>query len=273
MSELKYSFRTDALFKILFGKYQSLLKKFVGHLLEINLEDIVEFVVINPEISAEEMKDKFCRLDIRMVVNGQLVDLEIQVMKRKDYTDRCLFYWARQFSTGIEEGEKYSELPRSIIISIMDFVQFPNREKAHSEYQCLEVESHEPLTDKQVLHFFELPKLVPPSKSDSSKELWLKLFKVRTEEELIEIDRLEVPEMTEAIKAYRHIASSNELANIARALSDAGHEKAQALSDARDEGMEAGIKQGEEQEREKWQGVVSEKDAIINELRAKLAMK
>ena len=207
MSELKYSFRTDTLFKILFRKYQNLLKKLVSELLEIEFDSIVEFVVLNPEISPEELEKKFCRLDINMKVNGQLVDLEIQVIKTKSYIDRCLFYWARQFSTAIEEGDNYSELPRTIVISIMDFIQFPNREKVHSEYQCLEVECLEPLTDKQVLHFFELPKLSPLSSSDSGRDLWLKLFKARTEEELVQIDKMGVPEMTEAVKAYRHVAT------------------------------------------------------------------
>jgi predicted transposase/invertase (TIGR01784 family) len=63
--------------------------------------------------------DKFCRLDINMVVNGQRVDLEVQRRDEGDYPERTLFYWAREYSTAIGEGGKYSELPRTVIISLV----------------------------------------------------------------------------------------------------------------------------------------------------------
>ena len=52
----------------------------------------------------EVMGDKFCRLDINMMVNGQRVDLEIQVKSEGNYPERSLFMWAREFSTAISEG-------------------------------------------------------------------------------------------------------------------------------------------------------------------------
>jgi len=47
----------------------------------------------------ESLGDKFCRLDIKMTENWQLVDLEIQVQYQGDYPERTLFYWAREYST------------------------------------------------------------------------------------------------------------------------------------------------------------------------------
>jgi predicted transposase/invertase (TIGR01784 family) len=124
MRKLQYTFKTDTLFKMLFVKHKDLLKKLVAALLEIPLESIEQFVVRNEEIPPEPLGDKFCRLDINMVVNGRLVDLEIQVANEGDYPERVMLYWAREFSTALPAGESYSMLPRTVIISIIDFKLF-----------------------------------------------------------------------------------------------------------------------------------------------------
>ena len=261
MTKLKYTLKTDTLFKLMFRKYQNLLQKLVAEFLNINDEDITDFVITNPDITPEELGNKFCRLDINMVVNGQKVDLEVQVADEGNYPERSLFYWAREFSTGINEGEDYKLLPRTIIISILGFNQFANPNKFHHEFGCLEVTTHEPLTDKQVLHFYELKKLPPLDSKDSGRDLWLQLFKAETEEELIEIEKLGVSVMSEALQAYRHVAASDEFAVLERMRSKARHDEAQALNNAR------------RQEREHWQVVVAEKDTKLAEKDTKLAEK
>ena len=92
MSKLRYTFKTDTLFKMLFVKHKDLLKKLVAALLGIKVENIRQFVVRNEEMPPEVLGDKFCRLDINMVVNGQLVDLEIQVANGDDYPERVMLY-------------------------------------------------------------------------------------------------------------------------------------------------------------------------------------
>jgi predicted transposase/invertase (TIGR01784 family) len=251
MAKLKYTLKTDTLFKMLFTKYPELLKRLVAALLGIEYESIEQFDITNPEITPEELDKKFCRLDINMMVNGQKVDLEVQVSDEGNYPERSLFYWAREFSTGIEEGDDYALLPRTIVISILGFNQFPDPKKLHSEFRALEVTSHEPLTDKMVLHFYELKKLPPLDSTDSGRDLWLKLFNAETEEELAKIEEMGVPVMNEAIEAYRHVAASPEFREIERMRSKARHDEAQALRNA------------ERREREKWQGVVEKWQGVV----------
>ena len=102
----------------------------------------------------ESLGDKFCRLDILMTVNGQRVDLEIQVRNEGDYPERVLFNWARVYSTALPAGGDYMDLPRTVIISIINFDLFGCGEY-YSEFQALEVTRHEPFTDKMSLYFFE----------------------------------------------------------------------------------------------------------------------
>ena len=158
MSKLQYTFKTDTLFKMLFVKHVDLLKKLVAALLGIALESIEQFTVRNPEMPPESLGDKFCRLDINMTVNKQRIDLEIQVANEGDYPERVMLYWAREFSTALPAGQSYSMLPRTIIISIIDFNLFDCTEY-HSFFQPLEVTRHTLLSDKMGFHFFELPKL------------------------------------------------------------------------------------------------------------------
>ncbi|GHU90629.1 hypothetical protein FACS1894202_10730 [Clostridia bacterium] len=250
MTRLEYTFKTDTLFKILFVQYPDLLKRLVAELLGIKVESIGQFDVINPYIPPEVIDDKFCRLDINMAVDGQRVDLEIQVANEGDYPERSLFYWARDYATALGAGHGYSELPRTVIISIVDFKLFDCTE-FHSEFQSLEITRHTPLTDKMSLHYFKLPKLPKSVDADNGLELWLALFNADTEEELKQMEDMEVPIMKQAIGAYRNITATDEFKEIERMRSLARHNEASALNHARRE------------ERAKWQSVVADKDAAL----------
>lgn len=231
MRKLEYTFKTDTLFKMLFVQYPELLKKLVADLLGIPLEGIGQFVIRNPEMPPENLGDKFCRLDINMTVNGQRVDLEVQVCNEGDYPERVMYYWAREFSSALLTGQGYSTLPRTIVISIIDFPLF-ECEEYHSFFQPLEVTRHMLLSDKMGFHFFELPKLPSDVGEDDMLLLWLSLFKAETEEELEKIKEMEVPVMSQAINAYYTITASSEFREKERLRAKARHDEAQALYNA-----------------------------------------
>ena len=186
MKKLEFTFKDDALFKLLFVKYPDLLKRLVAELLSIQYESIREFEIKNPEIQGENLGDKFCRLDINMLVEKQRVDLEIQVYDEGNYPERSLYYWAREFSTALVAGKDYIHLPKTVVISILGFKLFGCSEY-HSEFQVLEVSRHTTLTDKFSMHYFELPKLPVVESADDGLKLWLALFNAETEEDLAKI--------------------------------------------------------------------------------------
>ena len=238
MKKLKYTFKTDTLFKMLFVQHQDLLKAFVSTLLGISLESIESFLVVNPEIQPENLGDKFCRLDIHMIVNGQRVDLEVQVNNEGDYPERVLLYWAKDFSSALTAGQDYSLLPRTIVISLVDFRLFDCTEY-HSFFQVLETTRHTLLSDRMGLYFFELPKVpaeIGVDDEDNMLLLWLSLFKANTKEELEKIRALEVPVMNQALSAYDTITVSPEFRELERLREKARHDEAQALRHARLEG-------------------------------------
>jgi len=231
MTKLKHTFKDDMLCKMLFVKHPHLLKRFVARLLKIRFESIEQFVITNPEMPPDSLGDKFCRFDINMVINGQKVDLEVQVNPEKDYAERSLYYWARAYSSALPEGENYLLLPKTIIISIIDFKMFDCVE-FYSEFHALEVTRHTKLTDKFCMLYFELPKIPVVEDKENLLQLWLSLFKAETEEELARIEALEVEEMEQAIQAYQHIAISSEFKEAERLRSRARHNEATALYNA-----------------------------------------
>ena len=266
MSKLKHRFTTDLLFKQLFKKNPHLLKQLVSQLLKIPINNITQFEVRDTEIPPATIDSKYCRLDILMTVESQQVNLEVQVDNRGDFLERALFYWARIYSGALPVGGKYVDLPRTIIISIVDFIIFDDFTGFHSEFQLLEVTRNTPLIDKQVLHFFELPKL--PKKIDKNDLLlmWLALFKAGTEEDLKMIEGMGVDEISEVVTAYRTLSKSPEFREMERLREKAEFDEASALRHARDEGT----LQGEKRANKKWQAVVADKDAELEALRRQL---
>ena len=260
MAKLKYTLQNDILFKMLFVKYPKLLKRLVAKILRIDYKSITKFKITNAEIPPETVGSKFCRLDVNMTVNGQHVDLELQVDNEGNYPERMMYYWAREYSAALLEGEDYINLPRTVIIGIVYFKMFESVEY-HSEYQALEVKRHTALTDKFNIHIFELVKLPKEISKKDELELWLKLFKARTEEELKQIEETGVGVMKDAIGAYKHISAAPEFLELERMRSKARHDEAQALSHER-------LKT-----QKKWEGVIAKKDAIIADKDAALADK
>jgi len=266
MTRLEYTFKTDTLFKMLFVQHPHLLKNLVAALLNIPLESIEQFEITNPALPPDNLGEKFCHLDINMIVNGQRVDLEIQVREEGFYPERILYYWAREYSSALSEGDHYESLPRTVIISIIDFNQFDSPD-FHSEFCPLETKRYELLSDKMSIHFFELQKL--PTEELTANNillLWLSLFKAETEEELAEIKALEVPVMEQAINAYHKITVTPEFREMERVRSLTRHNEASALHYAESKGKQ----EGKKEERAKWQGVVADKDAEIARLKAEL---
>jgi predicted transposase/invertase (TIGR01784 family) len=262
MTRLAYTFKNDTLFKMLFVQFPDLLKRLVAALLGIRYESIEQFGVTNPEMPPDAIGDKFCRLDINMTADGQRVDLEVQVADEGDYPERSLFYWARDYSTALGEGSDYVELPRTVIVSIVDFKLFDCAE-VHSEFRPLEVTRHTPLTDRMSLHYFELPKLPETVNADDNLGLWLSLFNADTEEELKKIEAMEAPIMSQAIEAYRSITATDEFKELERLRSLARHNEASALLNAE--------RRGEARSDTKWQGLVADKEAALAEQGAEIA--
>jgi predicted transposase/invertase (TIGR01784 family) len=240
MAELLYKLTNDTLFKMLFVKYPELLKRLVAKILGIPIDGIAEFKIANPEMPpCDDVDDKFCRLDINMEVNGERVNLEVQVKDEHDYPERSLYYWARAYSNALQVAQKYAALPRTILINIIEFKLFKDVEDVHSEFRPMEVNRHTLLTDRMSLHYFELPKLPKIEDIDASDEveLWLAAINAKTEEQLSKIKNIGGEPMEQLVEAYHNVAASPEFREMVRQRERARHNEASALANAEQKGM------------------------------------
>jgi predicted transposase/invertase (TIGR01784 family) len=248
MSELQYKFTRDTVFKMLFVTHQGILKHFIAAVLGIAGEDITEFYITNDEIPPDSLGDKFCRLDINMVADGVRINLEVQVLNEGDYPERSLYHWAREYSSALSTGGSYAQLPRVVIISILDESIF-DCTAYHSEYRPLEVTRHTPLSDRMEMHYFEIRKLPGEVEKGNELQLLLSLFRAKTEEDLQKLEAMEVAIVKQAIGAYREIVVSSKFKELERLRREALSNEASALEHAR------------HKEAEKWRVVVADKDA------------
>ena len=221
-----------------------------------------------------------------MDIDGQLVNLEIQV-KKGPFRERSLYYWARNFSTSLKKKGKYNTLPRTISINILEEPIF-NCDEYCSEFRLLETTRNELLTDKLLLKYYELRKVPTDFDESSPLECWLTLFGAKTEDELMDIERLGVPEMNDAIKEYRDIVVSDEFKELQRLREKAEHDEAQAIADAVEEALKKAehdeaqaiadaVEEVKEQEKKKYSSklkkVLAEKDTVLAEKDATLVEK
>jgi len=248
MTKLKHTFKNDILFKLLFTKNPHLLERLVSRLLNIPPENIQDFKVINPEMPPDFIDSKLCRLDILMEVDGQKVNLEVQVGDEGNFPERVLFHWARAYSNALTAGRNFKELPRTILINILGFSLFKDYDGYHSEFQVLEVTRYVSLSDKMVIHFFELEKLPDEINKDNIPLLWLKIFKADTEEDLQMPDGIDVAEVNEVIDAYRNLMVSEEFREYERMREKAELDERQRTSNAVEKATET------------LQGVIATKD-------------
>ena len=124
---------------------------------------------------------KFGILDIRAKLNNEEnCNIEMQVVDQKDIEKRILFYWSKLYYSGINEGEGYRKLKKTIVILIANFDVDAIKEvpKYHTKWEIREEEySKVILTEALEIHIIELLKLTKQLKegiisSDDKVALW-----------------------------------------------------------------------------------------------------
>ena len=170
------SLLNDILFKIVFGseKSEPVLRALLNALLRLEGEDqVVSLTIINPNIDKEYLTEKGPILDVRARdKSGQQYNIEIQLSPGVgDFIPRSVFYGTRFFCEQLQRGHDYFELKRTVCISLLDFVLFPNSEELQSQFCLWDIKQEFSLTDLLEFHYIELPKF----SADKPRELKTRL--------------------------------------------------------------------------------------------------
>ena len=104
--------KLDIIFKKVFGDKDNkeALASLLSALLEIPMEEIGEITLDNVEMPPEMYETKFSRLDLKLTLDGRVIDIEIQITNQEDFKERSLFYWAKMFSKNLKAGDEYKTI-------------------------------------------------------------------------------------------------------------------------------------------------------------------
>jgi len=124
-------------------------------------------------------------LDIRVNLdNGEICNIEMQVVQQKNIEKRILYYWSKLYASGIKQGQDYEKLHKTIVILIANFEIdiIKDIPKYHTKWEIREEEySKKILTDMLEIDIIELTKLTKElNKNNISKNdkvaLWAKFI-------------------------------------------------------------------------------------------------
>ncbi len=237
--------KLDVIFKRVFGNEQNqdIIAAFISDLLDIPRESIRHIYINNVELTPEFLEQKFSRLDLKLDVDGRIVNVEMQVNREDDFKERTLFYWSKLYSEELKVGDVYGNLKQTICINIINFDLFDCKDY-HSLFKIKENERNEVLTDKFAIHFFELLK-INKYKKNKRVEDWLNLINAETEDDLMAIQqKTTIPEVQQTIVMLREMSADEKIRQEAYYREKRLLDEASALGSARREGKEEGLAEG-----------------------------
>ncbi len=152
----------DHIFKHIFGREEakSSLISFLNAFLHDELEQpIKDLNYLNNESLGVLEDGKKIFFDIACTLdNGAVVDVEVQVMDNKDFSERITWYLAKLLVGATKRGQKYSRLNPAISLSILDFNLFKEDKEVFSSFGICNLKNHKRLTKLVSLNFIELRK-------------------------------------------------------------------------------------------------------------------
>lgn len=146
-------------------------------------------IVEHRTFTAEVVGDKTSIFDIRAAAeDGTRINIEVQLRDYGNMDRRSLFYWSREFASGLDRGDDYSRLANVIAINIVNF-EAVHVDDFHTVFHLWE-DTHRDclLTDALEIHFIDVRKFnALPEKNIKNDPLhrWLTFFDQNISEDLL----------------------------------------------------------------------------------------
>ena len=145
--EIEFNMLNDYMFRVVLQESQEALTGLICALLRLEPEDITSIVIENPIKPGERVDVKEFYLDIHLTLNNKAsINLEMQVVNRKNWPDRSLSYICRNF-TDITKGKDYIEVKPAIHIGFLDYTLFEDDPEFYATYKMMNVKTHKIFND------------------------------------------------------------------------------------------------------------------------------
>lgn len=243
--------KNDIVFQSLFTqKNERITKNFISAIMEENITKIE--INTEKELYRERPEDKLGILDLEAEINDkEKVDIEIQLIDRKNLVERMLFYFSKLYASTIDKGKDYIGAKKVVIIAIIDYNLDLTKEIKEMETVWNIIERKNKnlmLTDKLELRIIELGKAKKEyvKNKTSKKAQWMMFINNPNEVEVQEIMN-ENKEIEEAVVIIKEMTEDEKLERLAflreKAIMDEKAIYAAGLDKGELRGKEEGIKE------------------------------
>ncbi len=212
---VKVSQISDFFIRCLLGQigHEALLLHFINAcMVNAGLDKFESVSILNPYNLKENKNDHETIVDVKAETNsGEIVIIEIQVGHDKKFANRALYYWARNYIRLDKKRIKYGLLKSVISINIVNDTIDTEFDFPHTTYDIRCRETRRLLTNKFLMHFLELPKLLDEIKN---KDLWY-WFQYFKAENVLEDKTMSIlkenPVLEDAVDYYGRFILDKEL--------------------------------------------------------------
>lgn len=244
--------KNDIVFQSLFTqKNEKITKNFISAIMEENITKIE--INTEKELYRERPEDKLGILDLEAEINDrEKIDIEVQLIDRKNIIERMLFYFSKLYVNTIDKGDDYLKAKRVVIIAIIDYqLELTNKIKEmETVWNIIERKNRKlMLTDKLEFHIIDLNKAKEEYKRDKTnkKAQWMMFINNPNEGEVQEIMN-ENKEIEEAVVVIKEMTEDEKLERLAmlrqKAIMDEKAIYAAGLDKGELRGKEVGRKEG-----------------------------
>ncbi len=225
---------------------EDLLLSFINAIMiDSNFATFVSAEIINPFNLSEKANNKESIVDLKAVTeDGIIVIIEIQTYSTKNFFERTLYYWSKNYSSVLKKGNKYAKLRPVISINLIDDILFDKTDNImHTCYLLKEKNTNQILTDHIQLHYVEIPKFDKNSNIRKELKNWILFLKSNKEEDMSQLLK-EDTIFEKAIDKYNYFTDNKDLLNEYDRRETFLVYQSSIMRDATEEGFEAGIKKG-----------------------------
>ena len=127
-------------------------------------DPIISVNIVNPATLDEFKYSHEVVMDIRASTEKEMFDVEMQMDNMTYYKNRALFNGCKLVKNSLVKGESYGKMKKSIVISFVNAVIYPEFEDFHSIFEVRERRYGTLMADRLEYHFVELGKI------DSTKD-------------------------------------------------------------------------------------------------------
>jgi predicted transposase/invertase (TIGR01784 family) len=197
-------------------------------------------VVLDPNLRADNIDDKYCILDIKLHTKTKdVIDIEIQIKYQEFIWKRIQFYTSKMLVEQAKIGEKYELLPHAITILITDFVLIKENEVFHNRFRLYDENTKARFPDSMEINVLEIPKV---RENDGSRlSNWMRFFAAKTEEDFMALSQTS-PAIAEAWGVIKHLSADES----ARMIAESREKGRMDMEAYRETGRREGLREGEQ---------------------------